>query len=120
MVSRIRIPDIPGLPDIGDLWDRVQSLVDQAAGNIFNGLVSYIWQPIRPYLDDVFKVAVEATNLAASAGGLSSLITGRLVHFFRNGPEIVGGWILRSFLQWIDAMVDLVEDYIDSHWDDAI
>jgi hypothetical protein len=37
---------------------------------------------------------------------------------FEHGTDYVALWLVHGFLKWVDAIVDLVEDYIDSHWDD--
>ena len=112
------IPGIPGLPDFGDLWDRVQDLVGQAVGAVFNGVVDYIWDPVRPYLEAVHNVAGAAASAAAGAGRAAAAAAGRLFDFFEHGTDYVALWLVHGFLKWVDAIVDLVEDYIDSHWDD--
>ena len=114
------LPDIPGIPDLGDLWDKVQDLVDQSVGAVFDGAVSYIWAPIRPYLQDVFGAAVKASRVAVAAGKLARTMSGRLVNFFEHGAAFVAAWLVLGFLQWIDDIVDLVEDYVDSHWEDPV
>ncbi len=114
------LPDLPGIPDLGDLWGQVQDLVDQSIGAVFSGAVDYIWGPLRPYLQDVFAATVKAGRLAAAAGKLARTMSGRLIHFFEHGAEFVAAWLVHGFLHWIDAIVDLVEDYVDKHWEDPV
>ena len=116
----IGIPKLPGIPGLGDLWDQVQDLVNQSIGAVFGGLVRYIWAPLRPFLQPVADTLRGAISLATATAGLLTYVSFRLLHFFTNAPAIVAGWLIRGFLDWIDDVVDLVEDYVDSHWEDPI
>ena len=114
------LPDLPGIPDLGDLWDNVQDLVDQAVGAVFGGIVRYIWTPLRPFFGPVADTLRSAMVLAASTADLLAKVSDRLMHFFTHAPAIVAGWVIRGFLDWIDQVVDLAEDYVDGHWEDPI
>jgi len=118
--SGIGIPKLPGIPGLGDLWDQVQDLVNQAIGAAFSGIVRYIWTPLRPFFKPVADTLFGAIALATSTAGLLQVVSFRLLDFFIHAPVYVAAWVIRGFLDWIDDVVDLVEDYVDSHWEDPI
>lgn len=108
------------LPGVGGLFDTIEDVVKPWITQTFNSVVQYIWEPLRGPLVDIFEFVARTLNMVDGVIWTLAVVSEQLLDFFANGPSIIAEWVIESFLEWVDAVLSLVTDWIDEHWDDPI
>jgi hypothetical protein len=102
---------LPKLPDIGDIIGKV-------TGPVTDWVKNYLWSPISRFFNGLMT-AVDAAvhHLPDLAVGIA-IIALRVQSIFVHGPSFVAHWLVKGFNLWIDAIDDLLEDWVDKLWDE--
>jgi phage-related protein len=130
---------------VKDFWDWLDTsdLADnlkEAFQKFWDAIVDYIWTPTKSFLEGIIGglwsvwQGVSAVLLAVQAftktvtqwverkleylEPLVNAALGAVEAILQNFGELVAGVFLDTFVQFIEEVLELVEDWIDDHWDD--
>lgn len=95
------------LPGIGDITNAVKSFVND-----------YILKPLLGWLADLYDMIWEGFWSGLTALSHMPRFIAKVASLFIHGDVYVASWLLKGFLQWIEALGNLLEDFLVEHWDD--
>ena len=106
------------IPGVSDAVDAIKKLLPGMLIDLFNKVIDFLWNPLRPWLTDIANIA-NAVKWGFPASIRATFALGAMVEtFFRVLPDFVAGAIIDGFNWWIDPVIDLIEGLIERAWDD--
>lgn len=108
------------IPNPSQLWDsvkgNVQGLIDQSV----DALKSWIWDPLAEWLGSLVRFVFSVPNAVIAVESALIHLAGQFLQLVENLPAIVAELVISTFLLWVEAIGDLLDAYVDNHWDDPI
>jgi len=111
-----RIADVTeGLPDwVAKAWDATHKGLVKAV-KWANGITAWATRVVREWAEGVFSQIWDQINNWVSWWRDWG---NRLVHMLQNFVDYLAGALPAAFAKAVDAVGDVLDDYIDRHWDD--
>ncbi len=126
-----------------DLFGKIPIVggaIKSAIQALFDFLRDWIWNPLRPWFDRLtggsWDMLQGASRLPSAMWTFAQRVANRfdsvvdwmwqelgdiwnyVIKLKELDPWFIAHWITISFLHWIEDIANLVDDYIDRHWDE--
>lgn len=106
------------IPGLSGIWKIVAGPVKSWIRSGFTAVVDYVWQPLRPWFEGAVGWLGNALNAVEQTALLAGVMSGKLLTVLNNAPDFIARWLIKGFLLWIEEVGQLLEDFIEKHWDD--
>ncbi|MBC7343851.1 MAG: hypothetical protein H5U03_00160 [Clostridia bacterium] len=102
------------------LWEKARKYAESVSDWVYNTLFDWAWRTVEWVTEKAATLDDFIYYYLGKVKWLATEAWDAIVEFVVNPIETIAILVIKGFSWWIEPVADLLESYIDDHWEDEI